>query len=50
MRKATEDMALVYFENKKEAAPGKVAALRARFATSMNLKDDKEDEQILIHC
>ena len=49
MRKATEDMALIYFENKASPTPGKVAALRARFATSVNLKDDEDDKQILIH-
>ena len=49
MRKATEDMALIYFENKASPTPGKVAALRARFATSINLKDDEDDKQILIH-
>lgn len=49
MRKTTEEIAQLYFDNKVTAAPGKVASLRARLATSINPKDDPSDQLILTH-
>lgn len=49
MRKTTEEIAQLYFDNKAQPVPGKVAALRARLVTSINPKDDANDQQILTH-
>lgn len=49
MRKTIEEIALLYFDNKTQPVPGKVAALRARLVTSINPKDDTHDRQILTH-
>jgi hypothetical protein len=49
MRKTTEEIAQLYFDNKVTAAPGKVALLRARLVTSINAKDDPNDQLILTH-
>lgn len=49
MRKTSEEIAQLYFENKATAVPGKVAALRARLVTSINPKDDPNDQLILTH-
>lgn len=49
MRKTIEEIAQLYFDNKGQAVPGKVAALRARLVTSINPKDDADDQQILTH-
>ena len=49
MRKTTEEIALTYFEDKTQPVLGKVAALRARLATSINPKDKCHDQPILTH-
>lgn len=49
MRKFSEEVALTYFENKAQPVPGKVASIHTKLATSINLKDDEDDKQLLAH-
>lgn len=49
MRVLAEGIAAAWEENQSNPAPVKVAALRARLATSMNPKDPVHDEAILKH-
>ncbi len=49
MRELCEEIAALHVENKASPVPAKVAALRARLATSINPKDKTDDEPILAH-
>ncbi len=49
MRKLCEEIAALHVENKVSPVAAKVASLRARLATSINPKDEIDDEPILAH-
>lgn len=49
IRKATEDIAQAYHDNKSRPIPARIAVLRAKLVTSINPKDDKDDDLILSH-
>ncbi|NOT66319.1 MAG: hypothetical protein HOP06_09905 [Methylotenera sp.] len=49
MREITKEISEAYFENSKSPVPGKVAGLRGKLATSINPKDDEDDNRILSH-
>lgn len=49
MREIAKEIAEAYFENSKSSVPGKVAGLRGKLATSINPKDDEDDNRILSH-
>lgn len=49
MRKLTATIAAQYHENKTKPNPGNVAYLRCLLETSINPKDDQEDQKILEH-
>jgi len=49
MRTLAENIASTWVQNKANACPEKVAALRARLVTSINPKDERHDNAILTH-